>query len=210
MLAKVTKSESKTQLHYRFPFINGCCHCWPKLQNLKAKHNKCAFIFTFDIVAIAGQSYKIWKQNTTTKMYNKRTNRCHCWPKLQNLKAKHNIASIWLIRIAVAIAGQSYKIWKQNTTGVYGCVSRVCCHCWPKLQNLKAKHNIPHRNHIYRQLPLLAKVTKSESKTQPRLGCVNDNACCHCWPKLQNLKANHNNVSLQVQNVSSCHCWPKL
>ena len=58
LLAKVTKSESKSQHGYGGKFGNNCCHCWPKLQNLKANHNSTAFNVIESLVAIAGQSYK--------------------------------------------------------------------------------------------------------------------------------------------------------
>ena len=58
LLAKVTKSESKSQRMDIHEMSKHCCHCWPKLQNLKANHNAISNEMKRLDVAIAGQSYK--------------------------------------------------------------------------------------------------------------------------------------------------------
>ena len=69
--------------------------------------------------------------------------------------------------IVIAFIGQRYKIWKQITT-------------------IKVDRN------GVKELLLLVKDTKFESKSQHFLGNIGGSVDCFYWSKIQNLKANHN------------------
>ena len=162
-----------------------------KLQNLKAIHNlSCCFLERFFVVinhkttkfesnsqhemvgfthsdsCYQSQNYKIWKQFTTNKSINGRSETLLSITKLQNLKAIHNknLQLFFLMDVVInhkttkfesnsqpmylafgklccSYQSQNYKIWKQFTTAV------LILHCFllllwiTKLQNLKAIHN---------------------------------------------------------------------
>ena len=101
---------------------------------------------------------------------------CFYWSKIQNLKANHNRTTSLLAYLQIAFTGQRYKIWKQITT----------CHWFI---------------HWRTQLLLLVKDTKFESKSQQVVIICNGCVYCFYWSKIQNLKANHN----QLMNI----CWLK-
>ena len=101
---------------------------------------------------------------------------CFYWSKIQNLKANHNPLTIYVSKRKIAFTGQRYKIWKQITTD----------------------NNYKNR---FLKLLLLVKDTKFESKSQQitiiRIGFWN----CFYWSKIQNLKANHNQLARQVRKL---------
>ena len=193
LLVKDTKFESKSQ-HQKvyYDFYRNCFY-WSKIQNLKANHNRNGFGCLGCHIAFTGQRYKIWKQITTvsliislmnsllllvkdTKFESKSQrvnagemilNNCFYWSKIQNLKANHNSADSWRATAWIAFTGQRYKIWKQITT-----------------QQIREEQQ--------RELLLLVKDTKFESKSQLKSFRHFPEGHCFYWSKIQNLKANHN------------------
>ena len=94
---------------------------------------------------------------------------CFYWSKIQNLKANHNYHLDCVNDGVIAFIGQRYKIWKQITTN----------------------YMLPIIN---LSLLLLVKDTKFESKSQQLFRQFYWWANCFYWSKIQNLKANHNNI----------------
>ena len=169
LLVKDTKFESKSQhappMRATLPY----CFYWSKIQNLKANHNRSNNQERAMEIAFTGQRYKIWKQITTRICEEKALRNCFYWSKIQNLKANHNGGCVEFYRSRIAFTGQRYKIWKQITT-----------------EDKQSPQEKP--------LLLLVKDTKFESKSQQtcRRNCKKGN--CFYWSKIQNLKANHNQM----------------
>ena len=88
----------------------------------------------------------------------------------QNLKANHNLHSLFSQQLEIAFTGQRYKIWKQITTTTI-------------------------RTNVCAALLLLVKDTKFESKSQQNTLVGKFIEHCFYWSKIQNLKANHNTLA---------------
>ena len=197
LLVKDTKFESKSQLPTIRLYTDNYCFYWSKIQNLKANHNVNSTVLFNEKIAFTGQRYKIWKQITThrclsllssrllllvkdTKFESKSqhyhaplcyTKHCFYWSKIQNLKANHNWQQHLTLTRLIAFTGQRYKIWKQITT---------------------TKGSM-----IYAEgLLLLVKDTKFESKSQHASHRQSLSPYCFYWSKIQNLKANHNSITM--------------
>ena len=167
LLVKDTKFESKSQLDEYGKQAIGNCFYWSKIQNLKANHNFRWVTICHRKIAFTGQRYKIWKQITTKLQKFKWLHNCFYWSKIQNLKANHNFDFNVHYRELIAFTGQRYKIWKQITT-------------------FRTKYYLP------RELLLLVKDTKFESKSQRGTTLWTGHVDCFYWSKIQNLKTNHN------------------
>ena len=179
------------------------CFYWSKIQNLKANHNRYLWQNSKARIAFTGQRYKIWKQITTYCVYRDANARllllvkdtkfesksqpdegkalkhgdCFYWSKIQNLKANHNIERDGILLKPIAFTGQRYKIWKQITTE-YPFICSV---------------------HI---LLLLVKDTKFESKSQLCPHSPRRQQYCFYWSKIQNLKANHNELCCTCYGIT--------
>ena len=187
-----------------------------KLQNLKAIHNhkelrrKLTFVvinrkttkfesnsqrwMLFGICQVScyqSQNYKIWKQFTTELGLDGGELKLLSIPKLQNLKAIHNIGLPCRIFAIVVInrkttkfesnsqhlgrdgeqrfrcyQSQNYKIWKQFTTTIIWSTNLYWLLSIAKLQNLKAIHN--ERVILFTKIIVVInrKTTKFESNSQ--------------------------------------------
>ena len=102
---------------------------------------------------------------------------CFYWSKIQNLKANHNVNNGWRLSVKIAFTGQRYKIWKQITT-------------------------LASTSELWVVLLLLVKDTKFESKSQRAGSSFVGSLDSFYWSKIQNLKANHNNITDHIITFS--------
>ena len=158
---------------------------------MKAIHNSYGKAFTFKCVVINRKTTKFESNSQRNLTSYKILNSCY--------------------------QSQNYKIWKQFTTNVIGCLATGMLLSIAKLQNLKAIHNLPVLLLLPKCVVINRKTTKFESNSQPSLTSRIYTSSCYqsqnykIWKqfttvgcngigmlkllsitKLQNLKAIHN------------------
>ena len=169
LLVKDTKFESKSQPG-GFSFF-GKMHCfyWSKIQNLKANHNAFHYTSQTGAIAFTGQRYKIWKQITTIMDIIKDT-------------------SVLLLLVKdTKFESKSQHLSKRLRIASY-------CFYWSKIQNLKANHNLTSCTPRLWAIAFTGQRYKIWKQITTSRNRILTNFYCFYWSKIQNLKANHNNL----------------
>ena len=161
-----TKSESNSQPILSVVVLEMYCVQRTNIQNLKAIHNAIsranfiAWLCSKNEYTKSESNSQLWKEKGFIFLY------CVQRTNIQNLKAIHNGLMRTSMAYYIVFKERIYKIWKQFTTTIISCHSRIDCVQRTNIQNLKAIHNGFRSLIISCILCSKNEYTKSESNSQ--------------------------------------------